>query len=320
MNSDLFLQKLEDFYTFLEVEKGVAEHTLRAYKADMRLFVGFWQRIAQHEPEQILTLKRVLDRYIISLYYQKVKNATLARKLSCFRSFDAFLTAQGTPLRLIVKTPHVERPLPVVLSVDEIFHLLDDITPEELPTRTPYRDKAVIEVLYATGVRCSELAHIFLSDISYEEKSIRVKGKGKKERIVLFGNKAQEAIERYIAHERPQLSHAHDEGYLFLNQRGGRLNERTVQRICEMFRRFLKISKPLTPHKLRHSFATHLLNQGVDLRVIQELLGHESLATTERYTHVSSAQLARMCDEKHPLSKGMDPAPHIPPEGKDEVV
>ena len=161
------------------------------------------------------------------------------------------------------------------------------------------RDKAILELLYATGIRCSELVNICFNDINLEEKTIRIFGKGRKERIVLFGNKAKKQLVRYITAERETV--AHKDEAVFLNFRGGQLSSRSVQRIIEMFRKFLQLERPITPHKLRHSFATHLLNQGADLRMVQELLGHQTLASTEKYTHVSLQVLSKMCDEVHPM-------------------
>lgn len=299
---DAFQDKIKDFLTFLEVEKNVSNHTLRAYAADLRQVVVFWQKIQQNEKNIILSFDEVIRRYILSLFYKKISKATLARKLSCLKSFASFLRSLGIKLILHFKAPKLDKKLPGTLSVDEIFYLLDSVKNEDMSTKFPYRDKAVFELIYATGVRCSELVEIKLSDIDFENKYIKVLGKGRKERIVLFGDKAKDRMQDYLQYERPFLQKDNGVDYLFLNFNGGKLTQRSVQRIFEMFRGFLKVERKLTPHKIRHSFATHLLDQGVDLRIIQELLGHKTIATTEIYTHVSSAQLAKMCDEKHPLN------------------
>ena len=151
-------------------------------------------------------------------------------------------------------------------------------------------------------MRCAELVGIRLAHINFEEKTIKILGKGNKERIVLFGAKAIEALRLYLEHDRPSLDPHGTIPYLFLNYQGTQITPRSVQRIFEMFRTLLKIDRTLTPHKIRHSFATHLLQQGVDLRIIQELLGHKTITTTEVYTKVTSQELAQMCDEKHPLN------------------
>jgi integrase/recombinase XerC len=163
----------------------------------------------------------------------------------------------------------------------------------------PIRDKAIFELIYATGIRCAELMAISFKDIDMDNKSIRIKGKGNKERMVLFGEKAKDKLLSYLDKERPRVYNQNE--FLFIQTNGKSLNHRAVQRVFEIFREFLAIKRNITPHKIRHSFATHLLNQGADLRVVQELLGHKSLSSTERYTHVSVERLAQLCDENHPL-------------------
>ncbi len=201
--------------------------------------------------------------------------------------------------------PRLDKKLPVYLSIEEVTHLLDTIAEEELPSQRPYRDKAIFELMYATGVRCSELVNIHMGDIDFTNKTIRIFGKGSRERIVLFGERAKERVMSYLEKERPRVKSQRN--VLFLNFRNEPLTARSVQRIFEMFRTFLKISRPITPHKIRHSFATHLLNKGVDLRIVQELLGHKSLSSTEKYTHVSLDELAQTCNAAHPLHKIIEP-------------
>ncbi|MCB9493540.1 MAG: tyrosine-type recombinase/integrase [Epsilonproteobacteria bacterium] len=298
-----FKEKVKDFLSFLEVEKNASAHTLRAYASDLDQLCAFWERIKEKEKKVKLDLDTVLRRYAVSLFYKKVSKSSLARKLSTLRSFQQFLHNQGIKLTINLKSPRLDKKLPATLSVDEIFYLLDAIKNDNLPTKFPHRDKSIFELVYATGIRCSELVNIRLNDISFSERAIRILGKGRKERIVLFGAKAQKQLEQYINIERPTLLKDDNEPYLFLNYAGSKITTRSVQRIFEMFRKFLKVDRTLTPHKIRHSFATHMLHQGVDLRVIQELLGHKTISTTEIYTHISNQQLAKMCDEKHPLNK-----------------
>lgn len=297
-----FKEMMTEYLQHLEVEKNVSVHTLRAYESDLTQVVEFWERVTSKDKAVSQAFDSIVRRYVLSLYYKKLSKTSLSRKISCLRSFQTYLKHQGIELKAKLKSPKLEKRLPTVLTVDEIFFLLDKVTQEELPTKYPWRDKALFEMVYATGVRCSELVAIKINDIDFNTKSIKVYGKGRKERMVLFGSKAADIIRHYIATERALLAGLHDQGVLFLNYNGGQLTTRSVQRVFEMFRKFLKIERKLTPHKVRHSFATHLLHQGVDLRVVQELLGHKTLATTEIYTHVSSAELAKMCDEKHPLN------------------
>lgn len=302
MNFKEFLKYTNDFLTFLEVEKNVSDNTLRAYSIDLNQLSSFWKKSLEKNKLKFTSFETVLRRYILGMFYKKQSKATLARKLSCFRSFVHFLRSNGKKISFNFKSPKIDRKLPITLSVDEIFYLLDQIKLDDLPTKFPIRDKAIFELIYATGIRCSELVNIKLTDIDFKEQTIHIFGKGKKERIVLFGKKALERLDDYLQVERLQLLKDKDSNYLFLNYLGTHLSSRSIQRIFEMFRHFLKVEKKLTPHKIRHSFATHLLNQGMDLRAIQELLGHKNIATTEIYTHVSSAELAKMCDEKHPLN------------------
>ena len=303
MNLKAFNEHLTDWLTFLEVEKNVSIHTLLAYKRDMGQLTTFWEKLEREEPNVPHPFDGIIRRYVMTLFYKKVAASTLARKLSCIRSMQKYLAGQGITFTFNIKAPRQEKRLPVVLSVDEIFYLLDDVKSGDLPTKYPCRDKSIFELLYASGIRCSELTNLKVTDIDFAGKSLRVMGKGRKMRIALFGDRALKALEEYMHVERGVLSKGQENEFMFLNgTNGNQITSRSVQRILEMFRRFLKIERKLTPHKLRHSFATHLLNQGVDLRVVKELLGHETMATTEIYTHVTNADLAQMCDEKHPLN------------------
>lgn len=302
LDLNTFNEQVKDFLSFLSVEKNVAANTLRAYACDLKMLGKFWESIIVNEPKVPLDGGRVIRRYIVALYYQKITKTSLARKLSCLRALQRFLQTRGISFSLDIKNPKLEKKLPATLTVDEVFYLLDTLKPNQLPTKSPYRDRAIFELAYATGVRCSELVGIQIEHINFDEKVIKVLGKGRRERMVLFGSKCKESLKLYLERERPGFVVDEAERHLFLNKLGGQLTARSVQRIFEMYRKFLKVQRKLTPHKIRHSFATHLLNEGADLRVIQELLGHKNLATTEIYTHVSSQQLAKMCDEKHPLN------------------
>ena len=298
LNLKNFVQKSTEFLTFLEIEKNLSIHTQRAYRSDLAQFAEFWERINTKEKND-LELPRIIERYLVLMYNQKISKATIARKISCLKSFQRFLKNQGFDLNVHLTRPKMSKKLPVYLSVDEISLLLDSLKPENLPTRRPLRDMAIMELLYATGVRCSELVNICFSDLDFNQKTIRILGKGNKERIVLFGNKAKDKLTKYIEKERPAVHNLHEK--LFLNPAREPITVRTVQRIVEMFRKFLKIGRPITPHKIRHSFATHMLNQGVPLRVVQELLGHKSLSSTEIYTHVTTTELSELCNTLHPI-------------------
>lgn len=297
---DHFKTKVEDFLRYIKIERNLSIHTQKAYYSDLKQFIFFWDSLSEEEAKY-LSLRQIIERFLVSLFYKKIDKSSIARKFSCFKSFEKFLLKQNLILNLNLQRPRLDKKLPIYLSVDEIFYLLDTVKNDELPTRLPIRDKAIFELIYATGVRCSELINIALEDIDLINKTILVFGKGRKERVVLFGKKAQKRIQEYLEKERCTPKTQNEK--LFLNNRRTQLTSRSIQRIIEMFRKFLKVSRNITPHKLRHSFATHLLNRGADLRVIQELLGHKTIASTEKYTHVSLGQLTRMCNAIHPFNK-----------------
>jgi len=298
-----FNEKKDEFLVYIDVEKNLSDNTRKAYESDLHQFIEFWKTLSAKDQEH-LSLRQIIERYLVSLFYKKIDKSSIARKFSCFKSFEKFLRTQGIELALKLTRPRLDKKLPIYLSIDEIHYLLDTVSDKQLPTKKPARDKAIFELIYATGVRCSELINIKLSSIDMINKTIRIIGKGNKERIVLFGQKAKERVERYLDLERPQ-PYSHDE-YLFLNPGGTQLTSRSIQRIVAMFRSLLQVDRKITPHKLRHSFATHLLNQGADLRIVQELLGHKTLASTEKYTHVSLEQLSQLCDSIHPANKMMN--------------
>ena len=299
MTCSEFAEKRDEFLLYLSVEKNLSQHTQRAYYSDLTQFVEFWKSQPTADANK-LSCRQIVERFLVSLFYKKIDKSSIARKFSCFKSFEKFLRMQGIKLDLKLTRPRLEKKLPIYLSIDEIVHLLDEIPNCNLPTQRPVRDKAIFELMYATGIRCSELIGIHLQDIDMTQKTIHIIGKGNKERIVLFGSKAVQRLQEYLNSERP-AAHSQQEK-LFLNHHGGPLTSRSIQRIIAMFRPFLKVERRITPHKIRHSFATHLLNQGVDLRIIQELLGHKTVASTERYTHVSLERLSNLCETIHPIN------------------
>lgn len=294
-----FIEKKTEFLLTLAVERNLSEHTIRAYTSDLNQFIHFWEKLPTDDQEK-LSIRQIIERYLMVLFYKKLDASSIARKFSCFRSFEEYLAKHGINLNLQLKRPRVPKKLPVYLSVDEMLHLLDSVKPSDLPSRFPLRDKAILELLYATGIRCAELVSIRINDLNMQEKTIRILGKGKRERMVLFGDKAKEKLLAYFKEERVYPKDSNEA--VFLNFKNEKLTTRSIQRILEMFRSFLKIERPISPHKIRHTFATHMLKQGVDLRTIQELLGHRTITTTERYTHVTVQDLSSMYDTIHPLN------------------
>jgi tyrosine recombinase XerC len=238
---------------------------------------------------------RVLRAYLADLVDRGLARTSIARRLAALRSFYRFLLRRG---RLAlnpagdVRTPRPEKTLPGYLPVDETEALLRAAAERATPAGP--RDRAVIEVLYATGIRVSELAGLDVADVDLREGAVRVLGKGGKERVVPMGAKAVDAVRAYLA-GRPRAT-----GALFVNERGGRLTVRSLHRVVRRRARAAGLHRRVTPHTLRHSFATHLLDAGADLRLIQELLGHARLGTTQKYTHVSTDRLMRVYDAAHP--------------------
>ena len=236
MNISDFLKKKDEFLTFIDVERNLTENTTRAYEGDLQQFSTFWETIQKNEINKI-QIKQAIERFFVSLFHKKISKSSIARKLSCLKSFERYLLGDGINLNLNLKRPRVEKKLPEFLTVDEMFHLLDDVKDEELDSKYPARDKAILELLYATGIRCSELVGIKIKNIDFEEKTIRIYGKGRKERISLFGNKAKEKLHTYITKERTTINSTDE--YLFLNHRNQQLTSRSVQRIIQIFRKFL---------------------------------------------------------------------------------
>lgn len=282
------------FLLHLRNEKNVSPHTERSYRSDLEQLAEF---LGVRDLAGIG--HQDLRQFLGHLITRKVKKSSLARKLSAIRAFFKYLDregiVEGNPARLIA-TPKQDKRLPSVLTVDDALRLMD--APEGNAVEA-LRDRAVLETLYSTGIRASELVGINFEDIDRNDHLIRIRGKGRKERIVPVGRKAIDAIDAYAARKNDRGKGAS----VFTGPSGKRLTARTVQRILGNYRKKLGLSQKASPHTLRHSFATHLLESGADLRAIQELLGHASLSTTQRYTHVNLDSLMETYDKAHPRAK-----------------
>ena len=282
-----------DFERFLKYERNYSVHTIRAYMNDLTEFEDFLID-ASTEIENVNS--KIINLYSLNLYTKNSKS-TVSRKLTTLRSFFNFMVRRGNqkqnPAKLI-PLPKKENKLPVFLSVDEVFKLIDSIDQEGI---LPLRDLAIIELLYSSGLRVSELTNIKVLDIDHRENFVKVSGKGNKERVVPFGSNAREVILQYL---RRRIELKPKDDFLFLNNRGSGLTTRSIERIVKKYGLLSGISKKISPHALRHTFATHLLGGGADLRSIQELLGHSSLSTTQRYTHTSIEQIMKIYDKTHP--------------------
>jgi len=293
------VKAISEFLLFLRHEKNASSHTIAAYGRDLNQLIEFLAEagVAWNKVDRI-----VLRRFMAYLYDRDLKKSSIGRKLAAIRSFYDFCVRRkliaANPAESLA-TPRQERLVPSFLSEAEVSMLLE--VPE---TGTPadLRDRAVLELFYATGVRVSELTGMNLDDFNLGDRFVRVRGKGKKERIVPFGRKAAAAMADYLR-ARPLLCGEEGPGEaVFLNRRGGRLSQRSVQRLVQKYIRKTSVARKISPHSLRHSFASHLLGRGADLRVIQELLGHSSLATTQKYTHVDLKQLMATYRKSHPRS------------------
>ncbi len=285
---------VDRFLRYLSTERGASEHTIRAYRKDLDAFMEH----VQSDPEKIELAD--VRGFIAGQINKGLKKSTAGRRLATIRSFFRFLRREGyikaNPARL-VSTPKMPKLLPKFLTVDDVFSLMEQ--PEGIGFY-PARDKAILELLYSSGLRVSELSGLNSDDVNMREGLVKVKGKGKKERILPIGTKAMEALRAYLI-ERVLLKKK-DEA-LFLNRNGTRLTDRGARRIVVKYARAILLGSRIGPHTLRHSFASHLLQGGADLRVIQELLGHSSLSTTQRYTHLDITHLMDVYDKAHPLAK-----------------
>ena len=329
------LQAIEKYLEYLRAVKNSSPHTVLNYGKDLQQFAAYLAPPEEKIPALAEITHQIIREYVGHLHSQGLQKSSIARKLASLRSFFKYCVRQGmlkeNPARL-VPTPKLPKRVPSVLSAEEMSGFLNQLAAPEKPagkllpgvageTRPAKRaasdqeglllkrDRALLELLYAAGLRVSELTGLNLADMDRREKMLRVRGKGNKERIVPYGGKAQEALEAYWP-VREQLllqagpgrrcrGAAHSEA-IFLNYIGRRLTQRSVGRIVKKYVRLANMNWDLHPHSLRHAFATHLLADGADLRAIQELLGHQSLSTTQKYTHASIRQLMDIYDKSHP--------------------
>ncbi len=302
-------QLLAQFFEHLRYERNVSEHTLRNYASDLGQFHDY---LAPEDPNthtrteiEIGQIDHITIReWLSSLHAAQKKKTSVARKLAALRTFFQFLVREGivelNPARL-VSTPRLEKKLPVHLSIEDAVRFIE--TPD-LETDLGKRDRAILELLYATGVRVSELTKLDLGDIDFKGKLLRVTGKRRKQRIVPFGEPALHALLNYMTVRNAFLHNAplsdRDSNAVFLNYQGTRITTRSVGRMVDKYIAICAGIHNISPHSLRHSFATHLLDSGADLRDIQELLGHARLSTTQIYTHVSMEKLIEVYDKAHP--------------------
>ena len=296
---------IRQYAEHLRSERNVSPHTLRNYLSDLAQFEKFLveKKLCLGGGKKV-DVRRV-DIYVVRAYLAALtkdrQKSSIGRKLAALKGFFRYLVTMGQvekdPL-LLIRSPKQEKPLPAFLSVDDVFHLLDGIT---IKGALDIRDRAILEFFYSTGVRVSELVGLNWADVDFQLGIVRVLGKGSKERIVPVGETSLQTLRDYSMELRKKWNlPCKGETAVFLNNRGKRITTRSVARVVEKHLKQSGIAVKIGPHGLRHSFATHLLNSGADLRVIQELLGHASLSTTQRYTHLNLDQLTAVYDKAHP--------------------
>jgi integrase/recombinase XerC len=288
-------QQIQQFTTYLQIERDVSPHTLAAYRSDLAQLLTFVVR-EKGETVSARDIDHLLLRRYLAGLSKNTKKSSIGRKLAAIRSFFRFLLRLGiiemNPAELIA-TPKKEQNLPFHLNIDQATTLMEAPDDEQ---KYALRDRAILELLYSSGLRVSELTGLNIGELDLAAGMVRVTGKGGKERIVPVGSRALEAIKVYLDERNDDTA----KSALFLNTRGGRINRRSVARIVDVHVMRIAAFKKISPHTLRHTFATHMLEGGADLRAIQELLGHASLSTTQKYTHVNIDHLMEVYDKAHP--------------------
>lgn len=295
---------LDRFLEYLAQQKHYSRHTISNYQRDILKFITYWVKENNLSASAVIPNVDVeaIRNYLAHLTKAGFAKKSIARFIAANKSFWHFMTKENfikTNPWLRISNPKLEHKIPNFLTIAEINKLIQTIqqNKNELLRK---RDSAIYELLYATGIRVSELVNIKLSDLDLESSELLIFGKGQKERIVILGSHAKKAVEYYIKQIRPQLSGGKQTNLLFLNKSGTKITQRSIERNLVAYARKAGLDKKITPHTIRHSFATHLLDGGADLRTLQELLGHSSLATTQIYTHVTKDRIKKVFDQFHP--------------------
>jgi integrase/recombinase XerD len=300
-------EDIDSFLTYLIVEKGFSDNTVAAYRNDLSRLASFVEEEANKQgvtPSWVNFGRQGMLSYLLDLNQRSYAPTTRARKVAAARSFFKFLIAEGIikedPTEN-VKSPAVGRALPKPISVSQVRALLEQ--PAKRSTPDAKRDAAMLHLLYASGMRVSELVSLNLEDVNTVDGDVRCFGKGHKERIVPIHKQAVQAIDEYVEEARPRLVRSDKEKALFLNRRGDRLTRQGFWQILKEYAKSAGLEGEVTPHTLRHSFATHMLSGGADLRAVQELLGHANISTTQVYTHLTTEHIRRAYEQSHPRAK-----------------
>ncbi|HPJ95760.1 MAG TPA: tyrosine recombinase XerC [Syntrophales bacterium] len=311
-NSMTMLQReIDEFIKYIDLEKGYSPHTTGSYRSDLIQFASFLEQnrwcVERGEQERLIDVDPVgIRKYLGQLHRDKLKKTSIGRKIAALKSFFKYLMKKGYLERnpvADIQTPKKEKYIPVFLTVDEVFAILEKSCSND---PADLRNRAMLELLYTSGIRRAELLGLNCSDIDFKQALIKVRGKGKKERVVPVGEQALQSMREYRDRGRVEAAQSDSFGAgepFFTSKKGERLNPRTISRIVDKLTVSGGINRKISPHVLRHTFATHLLDGGADLRAIQEMLGHESLSTTQKYISVSMAKLMETYDTAHPRSR-----------------
>ncbi|MCX7927995.1 MAG: site-specific tyrosine recombinase XerD [Candidatus Omnitrophica bacterium] len=290
---------IDTFLNYLTVERGLAKNTILAYERDLKVYADFLKNNRTSSFDSVE--KKDVINFMISQKDTGLSANSIARRLAAVRMFHRFLVRErlnkDDPTALI-DSPKLWKKVPQTLSVNEVETLLAQ--PNVRDKRQGMRDRAILETLYATGMRVSELVNLKIDSINLTAGFVRCVGKGNKERVIPLGSKAISSIKRYLEYSRPILLKKKDSEFLFVNRSGKRLSRQSVWKIIKYYSRCAHIKKPIRPHILRHSFATHLLERGADLRSVQEMLGHANISTTQIYTHINKERLKAIHRQFHP--------------------
>ena len=289
---------IDEFLNFLSLERGLAKNTISSYRRDLKKYAAYLKT------KNIGTIDRIkrsdVNSFLMGLKDKGLNSSSIARNLTAIKIFHKFLLSEGyskEDIASVLDSPKLWKHLPDVLSISEVNKI---ISQPNLKNSQGIRDRAGLELMYATGMRVSELVSLNLNDLNLDVGFVKCMGKGQKERIVPLGQKAKEALERYLQKIRPVLAKGRSSNALFLTRLGKKMSRQTFWKIIKRYVRLARINKRITPHTLRHSFATHLLERGADLRVVQELLGHANISTTQIYTHVNKDRLKSVHHKFHP--------------------
>ncbi len=289
---------LEEFLNFLSVEKGLSKNTLGSYKNDLTKYLAYLKKNNLDSIEKIR--RQDITNFLLSLKDKGLLAVSISRNLVAIKGFHRFLLRDGfikEDITGVIEAPKLWKKLPGTLSIDEVSKLLKVPNVRDLQG---IRDRAVLELLYATGMRVSELVGLKISDLNFDIGFIRCTGKGQKERIVPVGKFAIESVKKYLDSVRPVFLKKRENDKLFVTRHGKSISRQTIWKLIRLYSRKASIKKPLSPHTLRHSFASHMLARGADLRIIQEMLGHSNISTTQIYTHIDKGRLKTIHQKFHP--------------------